>query len=110
MVDESLLVMGVSGTSAVRKESETFFVSDSRNWDSGLKSKVSESKGFATVRPHPKERSPNMIPIHLAGIPGYLQAGSRVFADGFKGGEAGWLGLAGFEDGEVSSRDADFIG
>jgi len=32
------------------------------------------------------------------------------FADGFKGGEADGFGLTGFEDGEVSSRDADFVG
>ena len=34
----------------------------------------------------------------------------QFFADGLKGGEADGFGLAGFEDGEVSSRDADFVG
>lgn len=34
----------------------------------------------------------------------------EFFADGFKGGEADGFGLAGFEDGEVSCRDADFVG
>ena len=34
----------------------------------------------------------------------------EFFADGFKGGEADGFGLAGFENGEVGSRDADFVG
>lgn len=33
----------------------------------------------------------------------------EFFADGFKGGEADGFGLAGFEDGEISSGDADFV-
>ena len=52
--------------------------------------------------------------IHVLFIWPVFQDISRLavefFADGFKGGEADGFGLAGFEDGEVSSRDADFVG
>ena len=97
-------------TSAVRKEPERFHFrlsEDLRQWAQilGMESQRDSLPSVLT-----QGKSPNIVPIRLVGILGYLRAGSRVFADSFKGGEADGFGLAGFENGEVGSRDADFVG
>lgn len=69
-------------TSAVRKESETFsFQTLGRFETVGSNLRYGISEGFATVRPHLRKVSNdilNMVPIHLAGILGYLRADSLV--------------------------------
>lgn len=76
-------------TSAVRKESETFsFQTLGRFETVGSNLRYGIPEGFATVRPHLRKVSNdvlNIVPIHLAGIPEYLLAGSRVLCRWLQG-------------------------
>lgn len=66
----------------MRKESETFsFQTLGRFETVGSNLRYGIPEGFATVRPHPRKVSNdilNIVPIHLAGIPEYLLVGSPV--------------------------------
>ena len=75
--------------STVRKESETLsFQTLGRFETVGSNLRYGIPEGFATVLPHLRKVSNdilNIVPIHLAGIPGYLRADSPVLCRWLQG-------------------------
>ncbi len=98
----SLLVMNIMET-AVRKESETVSFQALRKTETVGSVLGMESQRDSLPSVLTQGKSPNTDSIHPAGILGYLLAGELQMASRV-------VKRMAFEDGEVSSRDADFVG